>query len=300
MRHQYSTVVDVYGCLGVLQIAVGDSNQLLFLVLVSGCVSVGKLLTSEIFRITDTLFVSLRNNASDYEKVQGIRRILNSGSFYFSWSPNADQTPIDLTLCAQRQYRTSETDNRFFWNRAFHIHLLRYGISTNKWLIKAMCGAISMSTVYVGHHQAKAILISRLSSERAGTRFNVRGVNDDGHAANFVETEQAVYLDTKVTSYVIVRGSVPLFWEQPGINVGSHKIKMSRGSEISQPAYDRHLITLKRRYGKQVIINLMGSKEGEAMLTKLYKAHHKASKYGNDVRMICFDYHAQCPRGRQD
>ena len=30
----------------------------------------------------------------------------------------------------------------------------------------------------------------RLSCERAGTRFNVRGVNDDGAVANFVETEQ--------------------------------------------------------------------------------------------------------------
>ncbi|RWS07386.1 synaptojanin-1-like protein [Dinothrombium tinctorium] len=299
MRQMYTTVVDVYGCLGVLQIAVGDSN-LLFLALVNGCVSVGKLSNSEIFRITDTLLMSLRNNPSDYEKVQGIRRVLSSGSFYFSWTPSADQTPIDLTLCAQRQHRTKCTDNRFFWNRAFHIHFLRYGINTDKWAVKAMCGAISLSTVYVGHHQAKALLISRLSSERAGTRFNVRGVNDDGHVANFVETEQAIYLDTKITSYIILRGSVPLFWEQPGINVGSHKIKMSRGSEVSQPAYDRHLVLLKKRYGKQVLINLMGGKEGEAMLTKMYKAHHKVSNFGRDIKMVTFDYHAQCPRGRQD
>jgi len=33
-------------------------------------------------------------------------------------------------------------------------------------------------------------LFIRLSCERAGTRFNVRGVNDDGAVANFVETEQ--------------------------------------------------------------------------------------------------------------
>ena len=30
----------------------------------------------------------------------------------------------------------------------------------------------------------------RLSNERPGTRFAVRGVDDDGHVANFVETEQ--------------------------------------------------------------------------------------------------------------
>ena len=44
--------------------------------------------------------------------------------------------------------------------------------------------------MYAAHRQAKACLISRLSCERAGTRFNVRGTNDDGHVANFVETEQ--------------------------------------------------------------------------------------------------------------
>lgn len=53
-----------------------------------------------------------------------------------------------------------------------------------------MCGGVEIKTVYVGHLQAKACLISRLSCERMGTRFNVRGVNDSGHVANFVETEQ--------------------------------------------------------------------------------------------------------------
>jgi len=32
-------------------------------------------------------------------------------------------------------------------------------------------------------------LISRRSSERAGTRYNARGIDDDGNCANFVETE---------------------------------------------------------------------------------------------------------------
>ena len=56
----------------------------------------------------------------------------------------------------------------------------------------------------------------RLSSERAGTRFQVRGVNDAGHVANFVETEQVIFLGDEMSSFVQIRGSVPLFWEQPG------------------------------------------------------------------------------------
>ena len=42
----------------------------------------------------------------------------------------------------------------------------------------------------------------------------MRGVDDDGHVANFVETEQLVTLDKSCTSFVQIRGSVPLFWDQ--------------------------------------------------------------------------------------
>lgn len=71
-----------------------------------------------------------------------------------------------------------------------HVLFQRYGIDCSQWLLKIMCGGVEIRTIYAAHRQAKACLISRLSCERAGTRFNVRGTNDDGHVANFVETEQ--------------------------------------------------------------------------------------------------------------
>ena len=52
----------------------------------------------------------------------------------------------------------------------FHIPFIRHGISASDWLIKVMCGSVEIRTVYVGSKQAKAAVISRLSSERAGTR----------------------------------------------------------------------------------------------------------------------------------
>lgn len=58
------------------------------------------------------------------------------------------------------------------------------------WLLKVICGVVAIRTVYASHKQAKACLISRISCERAGARFYTRGVNDDGHVSNFVETEQ--------------------------------------------------------------------------------------------------------------
>ena len=50
----------------------------------------------------------------------------------------------------------------------------------------------------------------------------MRGVDDSGHVANFVETEQLIHvesLNNLILSYVQTRGTVPLFWEQPGLNV---------------------------------------------------------------------------------
>ena len=52
-------------------------------------------------------------------------------------------------------------------------------------------------------------------------RFQVRGVDDHGKVANFAETEQFVFLDDEISSFIQLRGSVPLFWEQPGVNVRS-------------------------------------------------------------------------------
>lgn len=74
---------------------------------------------------------------------------------------------------------------------------------------------------------ATLALISRLGWKRSGTRFNTRGVDDDGNVANFVEvcnsteharckmakslmqTETVFSTDQHCFSYVQVRGSVP-------------------------------------------------------------------------------------------
>lgn len=93
-------------------IILGDGT-IFYLVLVNSCLSVGKVLNSEIFRITETCFISLRNSQQDIERIQEVRKVLNSGTFYFSWSLSG--APLDLTLCEQRASFTAETDNRFFW-----------------------------------------------------------------------------------------------------------------------------------------------------------------------------------------
>ncbi|XP_065536702.1 synaptojanin-2 isoform X4 [Lathamus discolor] len=153
-----------------------------------------------------------------------------------------------------------------------------------------MCGVVDIRTVYASHKKAKACLISRISCERAGVRFHIRGVNDDGHVSNFVETEQTIYLDDDVSSFVQIRGSVPLFWEQLGLQVGSHHLRLNRGLEANAPAFDRHMMLLKEQYGKQVIVNLLRSRGGEEVLNRAFKKLLWASSHAADTPMINFDY----------
>ncbi|CAG4985840.1 unnamed protein product [Colias eurytheme] len=297
LRKQYHKIADAYGCLGVLQLNSGE-NCMLYLVLVTGCSSVGKVGDNEVFKITQSQFLPLFHQTQGEDKVSEVRKLLNSGTFYFSWnSGKTSDNLFDLTLCAQRKAKGASPDNRFFWNRTLFIHLIRFGIDCDDWLTRAMCGSVEIRTIYVGHRVARAVLISRLSCERAGTRFNVRGCNDDGNVANFVETEQAIYVDDSVSSYIQTRGSVPLFWEQPGIQVGSHKVKMSRGYDASTSACERHFSQLKRNYGSIFVVNLLGSSmiggtEGEANLSNAFQRHLNESAH-SDIVQIIFDYHQE-------
>lgn len=287
-KKAYTKLLDAYGLMGILRVSKDEP----FLLAVTGVLSMGQLHGCDIYRITMVQFVSLKSSLPDPadSRIVDLQRLISSGIFYFAISAG-QSTLIDLTLCAQKRVVGDACDHRFFWNRSLHFPLERYGINPMDWFLRVMCGSVQIRTVYLGHRTAKVAVLSRLSCERVGTRFNVRGVNDDGHVANFVETEQLIIYEGHESSFVQIRGSVPLFWEQPGVNVGTHKVKL-RAFEASAPAFDRHFRHLKRLYGSLIVVNLLGSKEGERTLTEAFKAHHKNSVHG-DIDFISFDYHAQ-------
>ena len=42
------------------------------------------------------------------------------------------------------------------------------------------------------------------------------GVDEQGHVANYVETEQCLLFGNHILSFAQIRGSVPIYWSQPG------------------------------------------------------------------------------------
>ena len=120
-------------------------------------------------------------------------------------------------------------------------------------------------------------LVSRLSCRRAGTRFNSRGIDDDGNVSNFVETEAIYWYPSGLCfSYSQVRGSVPVFWEQQatGLLPPHQKIQITRSPEATQSAFNKHFEALELKYGSVHVLNLLSkTKPGEEELTSHYNAH---------------------------
>ena len=185
-------------------------------------------------------------------------------------------------------FELSAADDQFLWNAymlspllPFRDHLPpeeRTLLDNSQLLSPIIRGHAASVKCRIGLTPGVMTLISRLSCRRAGTRFLARGIDDEGNVANFVEMETILATDDWVFSYAQIRGSVPLFWEQSGLQLpGSSKITITRSAEATQPAFDLHFKTLLEKYGAVHIVNLLSQagRQGEALVGQEYMEHLK-------------------------
>ena len=201
----------------------------------------------------------------------GMRKYLESGSFFFAegcgWdiSSRMGETNWVQTERGASRHPLETFDERFVWNASLLAPFLafrsglpeetRLALDSQSLLlpvIQGFCGSQPVATgtwTHDGRPEIVALgMISRLSWKRAGTRFRTRGIDDDGQVANFVETEVILATDSVCLSYVQVRGSVPLFWQQPsaGLQTLQQKVELTRVSarpeifELKLSPHKRH------------------------------------------------------------
>jgi synaptojanin len=87
-------------------------------------------------------------------------------------------------------------------------------IELKPWTMQLVQGHVeSVESSFAGKELIMT-LVSRRRFEMAGTRYNARGIDENGNCANFVESELVVEYPSMslIFSHVQVRGSVPLFW----------------------------------------------------------------------------------------
>ncbi|QIW99882.1 hypothetical protein AMS68_005400 [Peltaster fructicola] len=251
-----------------------------------------------------------------------LKKLLSGGSFFYS-------TDFDLTKRLQdrpveaNSVAIDSLDAGFLWNTYMIQPLVdfrsrlsereREALDRSQILTSAIRGFALTVTVPPSSSPVRATvsgkpstltLISRLSCRRAGTRFNARGIDDDGNVANFVESETIFCTDQFCFSYVQCRGSVPLFWEQASGLPGQQKVTITRSIQATQPAFDKHFDALYEAYGDVYIVNLLSEeKPNETQLTRQYEnhvAHHSLNEQAKmssaeheHVKVVNYDFHAE-------
>jgi hypothetical protein len=120
--------------------------------------------------------------------------------------------------------------------------------------------------------------------------------------ANYVETEQIIFSETEENCFLQLRGSIPLFWEQTGIQVGNHRIKVTRSNESSLHAFEKHFeILLKQFQNNCLILNLLGNKGDEVNLSEMYQYLYgiMSSSLKNNLNFFNYDYHTEMKSNKQ-
>ncbi|XP_043274983.1 phosphatidylinositide phosphatase SAC2 isoform X2 [Venturia canescens] len=253
--------------------------------------------------------------AKDKEKLE--RRILEeltkifteTDSFFFC--QNGDITNSLQRQCAYKKSRLNHgdqeepiwkrIDDRFFWNK----HMLQDIIdlkteAADGWILPIIQGFVQIEKCKVevgfdGQPQYEIFnlaIISRRSRFRAGTRYKRRGVDEDGKCANYVETEQLVWYHDHQVSFVQVRGSVPVYWSQPGYKYKPPP-RIDKDEAETQVAFEKHFSEEIATYGPICIVNLVEQAGKEKIIWDAYNNH--LINYNNpEITYTTFDFHEYC------
>lgn len=63
-----------------------------------------------------------------------------------------------------------------------------------------------------------------------------------------------VQAENIIISYTMLRGSVPVFWEQKGV---VESVNLTRGSEVTKKAFTKHFEDIISNYGPVYAIDLL-------------------------------------------
>ncbi|KAI3630749.1 hypothetical protein MIR68_012184 [Amoeboaphelidium protococcarum] len=260
----------------------------------------------------------------DRSVIATLKSLLVSGCFFYSSGEfditNSEQRKLYNRSNSQRLF--GQLDDRFWWNR----HLCSPFLNANDgslqcsklvepFLIPVMQGFVGVVDSQIEGHPFQLALLSRRSRFRSGMRYKRRGIDSDGHVANFVETEQRIRIfgndcdqsiedgdnatsgvtkQSHLASFVQVRGSIPLFWKQ---NSTQRKPipELFGSQEENLDALTSHYDELRRLYGDIVSISLVEQNGREAIVGSQF-AEIMTRLANQHLSIIEFDVHKECKK----
>lgn len=119
---------------------------------------------------------------------------------------------MSIRLSEGSAFDIDSLDEEFLWNAYMIDPLIRFrsrlsqnekaALDHSRMLTSAIRGFVMTITIAAAASPLRRLksnfpssltVLSRLSCRRAGTRFNSRGIDDDGYVANFVESEAVLW-----------------------------------------------------------------------------------------------------------
>ncbi|KAL6587935.1 Fimbrin, actin-bundling protein [Orobanche minor] len=207
----------------------------------------------------------------------------------------------------------SQADPRFLWNN----YMLEVLIDNklDPYLLPVMQGSFQSFQAAIGKDILDVALIARRCTRRTGdreenqcevlsipagsnltfsegTRMWRRGADSDGFVANFVETEQIIQLNGYTASFIQVRGSIPLLWDQIVDLTYKPKFEIVRPEEAPR-VVERHFLDLRKKYGNVLAVDLVNKHGGEGRLCEKFGLAMEPVA-SDDVRYLHFDFHRIC------
>ncbi|KAJ7225879.1 SacI homology domain-containing protein [Mycena pura] len=314
----------LYGILGFLSLSLSE-----YVVVMTGREFKGRMLGHDIFRATDFDLLPLAPNINIYNPPHPVeahllalaRSHLMGGMFLFSYT-------WDLTRRLQAQWETREkdantpfwqtADDRFFWNKYLQTRMIELAMGNpnqdpSQYILPVLYGTFDIRNAVLHGRTMQICLISRRSRFRAGTRYFRRGVDHDGHVANFNETEQLLLVEDDSSSggsqpggsevgtqmsFVQIRGSVPVFWAE--VNTLRYKPDLQvMDLQDTADMMRKHLQEQVLIYGDQALVSLVNRKGHEQPVKEAYE-QGVAQLNLPSVRYQYFDFHNECKQMRYD
>jgi phosphatidylinositol 4-phosphatase len=300
----------IFGLVGVLTLLVDT-----YLIVVDAREPAGKVLERAVFRATRLSAVPVRGakllkadpdvskeDAAEEAKLAAmLGAALALPGFCFSHD-------VDITRSAQRRGDLlstsrgagaapdfSRADLRFVWNRYVGKPLADAGITS--WIVPLVLGYVDVRKGLVNGKAVELALIARRAADRPGLRYTARGADIHGNVSNFVETEQIVSHGDHFASYVQVRGSIPLLWQQEACirykpKAALKAVDAGGKGGLSQTAFERHYAKLFETYGPVTAVSLVDSHGSEAGMCAALAA---AVDRMDDSRLhfVPWDFHAK-------
>ncbi|RVD87392.1 uncharacterized protein DFL_001628 [Arthrobotrys flagrans] len=221
-----------------------------------------------------------------------------SRSFYFSYDYDITRSIVKQTPATSSEVPLhKKVDAEFFWNH----HLLEPFIESGQhhFALPLMQGFVAQQYFQIPNKEGYSrnfllTLLSRRSVNRAGLRYLRRGVDERGYVANCVETEQLLSdIDKNAEySFVQIRGSIPLFFQQSPYALKPKPILM-HSETANKAAFQAHFKRMKDRYGEIQAVNLVEKHGFEAIVGDMYEKYATGLE-DPKIKFEWFDFHSEC------